>query len=245
MKVRRRTMLRTQIAMEQRMFWRNGSSVFFTFLFPLLLLGFAGAFAPPEVIVPGIAALAVMSTCFQSLCIQLAFHREQGILKRLAATPLPPSILVGGKVLTTSSVALLEIVFVGIMGKVAFGFDAPHNPLLLLVSIVLGAVAFSALAFCIASLSKSGDTAPAFANALQLPLMFISGVFYSVDKLPGAVEYVAGAFPLLHLVEAVRIAWDPGASDPVAIHLLVLALWGIGGVVVAARTFRWEPAHES
>jgi ABC-2 type transport system permease protein len=235
--------LRSQVRMEQRMFWRNHSGVTFTFVFPLLLLVFLGMFADPDLLVPGIAALAVASTCFQALCIQLCFHRDQGVLKRIMATPLPPELLVAGKIVSAAVVVLIAIAAVFVLGVTAFGVSAPAHPAALVGSLLLGVAAFTALAFALASMVPNGDAAPAVTNAVQLPMLFVSGTFYPVEELPMVVQYLSWVTPLYQLVEPVRHAWH-GTGSMSAWPYLGLVAWTLVGLAVASRRFRWEPAGE-
>src|SRR5881227_3731699 len=90
-----------QYRLERRLFWRNPSAAFFNFLLPLLFLAFFGAILNGNqhdlnVIVPGIAGMAVMSTTFTALAFNMTFLREQGVLKRIRGTPMPPLAYFGG-----------------------------------------------------------------------------------------------------------------------------------------------------
>jgi ABC-2 type transport system permease protein len=237
-------MMRTQVGIEQRMFWRNHSSVFFTFVMPLLLLVFSGLFSGShDDIVPGIAALAVVSVSFQALAISLAFHRDQGVLKRFIASPLPVNVFVAGKIVSTFVVVAIELTLIMLAGMLWLDVPAPHNPALLAASALFGGAAFIALAFGIVSIIRNGDAAPAATNAVYLPMMLISGVFYPVGDLPRVAELLAKALPLYHLVAPMRAAWL-GTSTHWAVHLAVLAAWGIVGAVWIARRFHWEPASD-
>jgi ABC-2 type transport system permease protein len=237
--------LRSQLLVEQRIFWRNPSNVIFTVAFPLLLLAFLGVFADPELLVPGIAALVIVSTAFQGLAIQLAMHRDQGVLKRIMGTPLTPGLLVAGKVVSIALVAVLEVAIVVAMGVGLYDVPLPVAPAAFLLAVLLGVATFVVLGFAVAALTPSGDAAPALVNAIYLPMMFISGIFYELDKLPLAGQWIAQLLPLAHLVEPMRSAWLGGwAGGQAWLHLLVLGAWLVGGLVVVVRWFRWEPAHE-
>lgn len=235
--------LRSQLGVEQRMFWRNHSGVFFTFVFPLLLLGFLGLFAEPDVLVPGIAALSVASICFQALCIQLCFHRDQGVLKRVMATPLRPELLVLGKIVSSAVVVLIAIAAVVGLGILGFGLSAPAHPLALVGALLLGVAAFTSLAFAVATFVRNGDAAPAVTNAVQLPMLFVSGVFYPIEQLPTIVQYLGWATPLAELAAPVRYAWSGDGSTPLWSYA-GLVFWTIAAMALAARRFRWEPAGE-
>lgn len=232
---------RSQFVVEQRIFWRNRSSVFFTFLLPLLLLAFFAPFTDPALLVPGVAALAVVSVAFQGLAIQLAMHRDQGVLQGLMTTPLRPLVMVAAKVASIAVVALAEAALVTAIGVAALGVALPVQPVLLLVSLACGVLAFAALAFAIASLLTSAEGAPALVNAIYLPMLFVSGVVHPVESLPRAVQALAQALPLLHLASPVRAAWDGTWHTEHAVHLGALMAWGAVGLAITVHRFGWSP----
>lgn len=238
--------LSVQVGVEQRLFWRSRSQVFFTFMLPLLLLAFFGQFrfAKAEVLVPGIAALAIVSTTFQSLAIAIAFHREQGVLKGLMATPLPPSMLVGGKVVSASAVAALEVAIVLAAGRYLFGVGLPVDGVAFLAAFMLGVLAFSTLGIAFTSLIPNGDAAPSVVNAVYLPMMFVSGVFYEVSALPQALRGIAYALPMYHLVVPMQRAWTGACGGRDLVHLAVLAAWGVVAMAWAVRAFRFAPSSQ-
>src|SRR3954468_6786837 len=111
-----------QYRLERRLFWRNPSAAFFNFLFPLILLGlfgavFSGNQSNLNVIVPGIAGMAVMSTTFTALAFNLVFLREQGILKQIRGTPLPSSVYLGGIALNAVTNTVIQLTIITVVGK--------------------------------------------------------------------------------------------------------------------------------
>lgn len=233
----------SQVRVEQRIFWRNRSGMFFTFILPMLVLGFAAMFADRDWLVPGVAALAIISTSFQALAISLAMHRDQGVLKRLMSTPLPTSTLVTAKVLSISIVALIEVATIIVMGRVLLGTPLPESWGTLVVVCTAGVAMGCTLAFAVVAAVPSGEAAPAVTNAIYLPMMFISGIFYPLSKMPDLLAGIAQVLPLWHLAAALREAWL-GAMEPasVATHIGVLAAWTLAGLLIAMRRFRWSPS---
>ncbi|NLG61101.1 MAG: ABC transporter permease, partial [Candidatus Cloacimonetes bacterium] len=144
-------MLRMQVRVEQLVFWRNLSTMFFTFVLPIVMLFVVAASNDPLEAVPLILALAILSTGFQGLAIQLVMHRDQGVLKRVMATPLQPWVLILGKALSTCIVIAIELVIMVAVGMLAFGAPFPEHPLALLVVLLLGTATFVALGFAMAS----------------------------------------------------------------------------------------------
>jgi ABC-2 type transport system permease protein len=235
-----------QFRFERRQFWRNPSAAFFNFMLPLVfLLLIASVFSTDreelEVLVPGIAGMAVMTTTFTALAFNLTFLREQGILKRIRGTPLPPVSYFGGLLGNAVANAVVQVTLIVVLGNLVYGVDWPRDVAALMVFAALGVVAFGALGIALAQAIPNFDSAPAYVNAVFLPLIFISGVFYSADKLPAALEGIAEALPLKHVVDGLYGAIVSGAG--IADNLTALAViggWAAAGLFLAVRYFRWE-----
>ncbi len=235
-----------QLRFERRLFWRTPSAAFFNFLFPLaflLLIGavFAGDEEELDVLVPGIAGMAIMTTTFTALAFNLTFLREQGILKRMRGTPLPPVAYFGGLLGSAVANAVIQVVLVILIGDLLFGVGLPRDLPALALFTALGVACFGSLGIAFARLIPNFDAAPAYVNAVFLPLIFISGVFYSTDKLPSVLDGVARALPLKHVIDGLSGAIVTGAG--VAGHLAALAVlgaWTAVGLLAALRGFRWE-----
>ncbi len=118
----------------------------------------------------------------------------------------------------------------------------PESPLELAVVLLVGAVVFASLGLALTGLVRSSEGASAVVNAIYLPLVFLSGVFFSVDALPAFLQAIAEVSPLTYLLRLVRDLYiEGGTFGDAAADLAVLAAWGVVGVVVALRMFRWEP----
>jgi ABC-2 type transport system permease protein len=232
-----------QYRLERRMFWRNPSAAFFNFLLPLLFLAFFGAIFSGsqedlDVIVPGIAGMSVMTTTFVALAMNVTFLREQGILKRLRGTPLPTGAYLGGLALHSVTNTALQVAIVTLAGKVLFGVDWPPDPLALLVFVGAGVVCFASLGVALSHVIPNFDSAPAYVNAIFLPVVFVSGVFYDADRAPAVLRDVAQVLPLTHLIDGLSGAMV--TADVPWSALGVLALWAALGVVFAVRGFSWD-----
>jgi ABC-2 type transport system permease protein len=233
-----------QFRLERKMFWRNPSAAFFNFLLPLLFLVLtASAFGVDddglEVLVPGIAGLGVLATTFTSLAFNLTFLREEGVLKRIRGTPMPAGAYLAGLIGSVTLNAILQVTAVVAIGNLAYGVEWPQDPGLLVLFTLLGVVCFASLGVAFSHAIPNVDAAPAYTNAVFLPLMFISGVFYSADELPTALEAIAEALPLKHLIDGLSEAIVGGGGDP-ATAAAAVGAWAVGGIVAAVRFFRWE-----
>jgi ABC-2 type transport system permease protein len=240
---------------DQKVFWRNPASVFFTVMLPLIFLFiFATIFGNDTIeergvktttyYVPAIIALAVISATTVSLAINLTEDRERGLLKRVRGTPLPPAVFVAGRVGNSFVISVLMVVLVAILGKLVYDVSLPDQTIpAVLVTLAVGAFAFSCLGFALTAIIPSEDAAPAVTNAILLPLYFVSGVFIPDSEIPSGVLNVADIFPVRHFFEAFFTAWDPNTTGSGFEFgdLAVVAAWGLLGLAVAVRFFRWEP----
>jgi ABC-2 type transport system permease protein len=231
-----------QFRLERRMFWRNPSAAFFNFLLPLLFLVLLAAVLTKQsdrnVIVPGIAGMAVLATTFSALAYNMVFLREQGILKRMRGTPLPSGAYllgIAGNAVTNTAV---QIVLITVAGKLFYGIPWPRDVGELVLFVVLGVVCFASLGVALAHAIPTFEAATVYVNVIFLPVVFIS-----IDAAhdPSFLKGIADALPLAHLVQGLRDAMVTGNGIGDAWSALgVLAVWTALGVVLAIRGFSWE-----
>jgi ABC-2 type transport system permease protein len=182
-----------------------------------------------------------MSTTFTALAFNMVFLREQGILKRVRGTPMPPIAYFGGVIGNSVVNAIVQVALVIGVGHFAFGGELPHDWLALVVFTVVGVAAFACLGIAFAQAIPNFDAAPAYTNAVFLPLIFISGVFYSSTSMPHALEVIAEVLPLKHVVDGLHAAIVTGSGlSSTWDSLLIVAAWGAFGAWVVLRRFRWE-----
>ena len=244
-----------QLRYDQKVFWRNPAAVFFTVAFPvILLLIFATVFGDQTIdvaggieittyYVPAIITLAVVSATMQTLAMSLVIAREDSRLKRGRATPMPAWVFIAGRVGNSVVVAALMLALVAALGKLLYGVPIPwERAPELLVVLVVGAASFCCLGIALTAAIPSQDAAAPIANALLLPLYFLSGVFIPDDELPSGVIDFANHFPVRPFFQAFFDAYVPGAGHTLAWdHLAVVAVWGVAGLLLAIRFFRWTP----
>ena len=243
-----------QFRYDQKAFWRNPASVFFTVMFPVVLFLILGLVFNGETVavrggieatsyyVPAIISLAIISATMQTLAMTLVIAREDGRLKRGRGTPMPPWVFIAGRIGNSIVVALMMLVLLATIGALLFGVDIPWGrlPAVLLVLFV-GAASFCCLGIALTAAIPSQDAAAAIVNALLLPLYILSFI-PDEDHLPNGVIAFADFFPVRHLFEAFFDAYVPDGGAAVSWgNLAIVALWGVAGLLLAIRYFRWTP----
>ncbi len=254
-----------QIRYQNRIFWRTPVSAFFTIVFPLMFLVlFTALFGNDEIsslgvttaqfYAPALAVFGAASATYTNLAVTVAIARDEGILKRVRGTPLPPWVYIAGRVGSAVWIAVIAVVVMLTVGVVAYGVEIRVETLLAaILSFLVGAAAFAALGLMVAGLVPNGDSAPAVANATLLPIAFVSDVFIVTDDTPAWIAAIGDFFPLKHFVGAFGDAFNPtlegsgfawsssGSEYAIGLHLAVMAAWGVGAAVVALRFFKWSP----
>jgi ABC-2 type transport system permease protein len=190
--------------------------------------------------VPSMLGLSVMQVGIFA-AIPLVADRVKLILKRLAATPLRRWQLVGSNVVMRLLIALIQAVIIVGVGVVVFGVQTTGSILLTGLFIALGAMAFLALGYVIASFAKTEDSANGMTSVVQFPMMFLSGTFFPLDQMPDFLQGIARLIPLTYLSDALRQVMVGGAAfAPLWVCALVLTAWLVVCFGIASRTFRWQ-----
>ncbi len=259
------TLLRLQVRYQNKIFWRTPIAAFFTLVFPLMfLVVFTAVFGNDRIdelgittaqfYAPALAVFAAASATYTNLAVSTAIVRDEGILKRMRGTPLPPWVYMAGRIGSAVWIALLAVAMMMAVGVVLFSVEIFGDRLpAALATFAVGVCCFAALGLTVAALVRDGESAPAVANATLLPLAFLSDIFIpAVDPAPW-LETVGNVFPLKHFAAAFSDAFNPTLSGTgwawsagpgeyaIGEHLAVMALWGIAGVAAALRFFSWEP----
>lgn len=242
-----------QVGLEQRAFWRNPESAFFTFALPVGLLLVFGAVSGGEIprrpdlkpltlFVPGILAFGTIVAAYATLGSTIAILRTNGVLKRIRATPLSPTIYLAGQLLSVLATSLLIATSTVVLGRLVFNV-APRSVALpaLTVTLIVGITCFAALGLAIGAFIPNGNAAAAITNGTYIPLALVSGTFNSGLRLPPWLDATVGLFPIKPLTDGLRAAYDPAAEVWPWHSLLVLAAWCVLGAALAVRFFKWEP----
>jgi ABC-2 type transport system permease protein len=247
-----------QVLYEQRAFWRNRARAFFAFLFPIIFLViFSAIFQSKRIyegsgrsisydtfFVPGILAYGVIATTYLNMAIGTAVLRDDGVLKRMAGTPLPGSAYVAARVISTIIVTVLMSALTLAIGHFVYDTHVRGSTLPgLITTLALGSATFTALGVALVRYIRNAEAAPAVVNATVLPLTFISGIWFHFQLSRTLVD-IAKVFPVRPLADGLQHAFNPftrGAGF-VDSDLLTLAIWLVVGIVGMLRFLR-DPGH--
>lgn len=142
--------------------------------------------------------------------------------------------------------AALLVIIIVVVGAVLYDVDVPTNTLpAFLLTLAVGAAALSALGLAISALIPNADASPAIVNASILPLLFASDIFIPLDNAPRWLQILGDVFPVKHFSEALQASFNPFETGYgfEGFALLVMAAWGVAGLLIAVRFFKWEPRH--
>lgn len=239
-----------QLRTEQLVYWRSREAAVFTFIFPLMLFLLLGSvytghiYGVPasQALLAALLAYGCAMVAFAGLSITLVLRRENAILKRLRATPLPPVVYVAAVLSSTVLVFAAETVVLFLIGRAVFGTPFPDRMGSIALMVVLGTLCFAAMGVGLSGLIRSGEGSSAVVNLIVLPMSFLTGAFGPTRHYPHFLRVIGDALPLKYLVDLSNAIYLHGQSfwsQGTAIG--VLAAWGAAGVVVAALKFGWEP----
>ncbi len=244
-----------QTRYELRGFLRDPSALGFTVFFPILLLLLFNAIFKgnttfngvrvhaPSYYTASIIAYDIMLVSFSSLLIRVTTNRERGLLKRFRGTPMPSWVYLFSEIARTIIVVALTVAVLVAVGAIFYHVHLSAHLLLgLLTYVVLGVICFSAMALALTRVCATSDAASAIGPLMATILAFLSGVFIPVAVMPAWMLNLGKVFPLEHLARGLQSGFlVPGSTGITSTDLGVMALWGVFGLAVSVRTFRWEP----
>lgn len=258
------SLLLDQIRSQVVQFRRIPVALFFSLIFPLLLLLLfntviasgdstvqtsAGEFPVRQFFVGSLAAFSAVSGTFTNLANMIPIRRQEGVLKRWRGTPVPRWVYLGGFVGSAVVVAAVGVVVMLTVGVVLYGTEVdPAKLPAAIVTFVIGVSAFSVMGVAVAALVRKPEAAPAVANVIILPMAFISNTFIPMDasEMPRWLDLLSAALPLRPFVESLQAAFNPLVDAPGFqwSKLAIVAAWGLGAGLVAVRFFKWEPTAQ-
>ena len=239
-----------QLRWEQVAFWRSREAAVFVFLFPLLLFTLLTAVYNGHIygrpaswaLLAGMLGYGIANTAFAGLALILVARRETGILKRIRATPLPAATYLTAVLTSILIVFALQTVALFVLGRVLKSTPWPHHLPSLVLTLALGVFAFASLGVAITGVIRSLEGSSAVVNIIVLPMAFLSGSFGARRNYPDVLQALGDVLPLKYFLDAVNAIYLHGQElwdKPTAVA--VLAAWGVFGMAVALRTFRWQP----
>jgi len=246
-------LLTHQLRAEQKLYWRSRELAFFTFLFPLIIFVLLGSVygedeiesegvTGSEYLLAGMLGYGVVSTAFAGLAIVLVIRREDGVLKRLRGTPLPPWAYLAAVLGSTLLVYAIEVVALLVLANVLFDVPFPDRVLSLALALLLGGLAFAALGMALTTVIRSAEGSSAVVNAIYLPMAFLAGSFWTPHAYPGFLEAIANVLPLTYFIRLMRDIVLHGEQIWSNLgDVAFVAAWGVAGLLVAVRGFRWQP----
>lgn len=249
--------------LELKMYSREKESVFFSFLFPILLLALfslifsaqfeegaeQGGMTAGLFFLPGMLSAGILLTSFQTMALSVATERDDGTLKRLRATPMPPVAYFLGKVGLVAVTSVLQTVLLLVVATLFFDVTLPTDPdrwAVFALIFGLGVFSGTVLGIAYSSLATSRSIGAVVIGPM-LVLQFISGVYIAFDNVPGWLQQVAALFPLKWIAQGMRSVFFPAemaagemaGSWETGKTALVLLAWGIAGLILCVTTFRW------
>ncbi|MDI6874107.1 ABC transporter permease [Candidatus Solincola sp.] len=194
-----------------------------------------------DFMIPGILAMVIMFSGLTGYSLEIATYREKGILRRIRVSPLPLSTFLAGGIVSVLLFSILQAVVLVAFGVLAFGMKLQGNYLGMALLVLLGSLSFLAVGFLIASLTRNSRSAGLAAQAIGLPMMFLSGIFFSLEWVPVPVRVIARCLPLYYLGDGLRgVMIDAAHLADIWVDVVVLVGVGVAAFLAAVRFFRWE-----
>ena len=254
-----------RIRYEVKSYFRQTDTIFFTFLFPLLLMlifsvAFSGtsfgkdadghAVSAAQYYLPAMLAAGVLLSGLQNMSIGIAGEKSDGTLKRLGGSPLPMMSYFIGKIGQVVITSILQAALLILVATIFFGVRLPSDPtrwLTFVWVLLLGVSTCAILGIALSALPRSGKSAVAVILPITLVLQFISGVYLQFSAMPAWLQNFASIFPLKWLAQGMRYVFLPdtyktleqGGSWNLTGILIATLIWLVVGLVLCRVTFRW------
>jgi ABC-2 type transport system permease protein len=239
--------------LEVKIFVREPMGVFGTVGIPVLVFLLASRLGGPRMaraamqpggvvsaFVPVLASILMSLSAITSLVTIVSIYREGGILKRLRATPLSPTVILSAHVLVKLFFTILTLVIMVLAGRRYFPPDAAVPLFSYSVALTFTTWAILSIGFLIASIVPTARFAQPLAALILYPMIALSGLFFPIDVLPPSLRLLARAQPLAYAVSLLDGIWR---GEGWAAHLgdvAALTLFFFVFTAIASRVFRWE-----
>jgi ABC-2 type transport system permease protein len=237
---------------ETKLFLREPVGAFFTLVFPLMMLFLFGSiygnepsqyfngYGTIDISVPAYTAMIIATTGLMGLIITITTYREKGVLRRLRTTPLSPLVVLAAQVIVLFLMTLFGMILLVIAGKLVYNMRFEGNILSVLAGFVLSSLSFFAFGFILAGLMPTARTAQVVGMMLLYPMLFLSGAGFPRELLPETIKNISTFLPLTYVVNLLRGLWIGEAWSQHITEVIVLSTMLVIGVLISAKTFRWE-----
>ncbi len=252
-------MVARQVSFEQLSFWLNPLGAFFTLGFSTIFLvilslisgnsatksGYGNALLH-QYYLGSFLAYGIMAACFNVLAQTIVNRREMGLLKRLRLSPVPTWSMLTAIFTSTVLIALYQVVILVLVGTLGFHDHLPAHWFGFIVTLLVGMLSFTALGVGISTLVPNPDAAGPMISIVFFLLLAFSGLYFPIT--PGSsLATVSGYFPVRHLITALEASFNlpPGSPGFSGHDLLIMAIWGVAGALVALRRWQWSPRRNT
>ncbi|MDF2709663.1 MAG: transporter permease [Nonomuraea muscovyensis] len=240
------------LLVETKLYLRDGGTVVFSLVLPVLLLlviGSIPAMSQPDPAFGGerlidtqlpamMTLLALLTLAFTVLPAVLTTYREQGVLRRMSTTPVHPGRMLATQLLINLALGTVAVVLLVVSGRLVLGTSMPRQPVGFVLVFLLGTAALLAMGLVIAALARTGKAAPLVGTSVMFPLMFVAGMWFPREVMPDALRAVSDFSVAGPFAQALRDTWAGGWPEPLHLGVMVGGLVLFGGLAV--RLFRWE-----
>ena len=237
---------------EAKLFFREPQAFFFTLFFPLILLfvyggvygnepkPMFGGFGTVDVSVPSYTAMIIATSGLISITVIIATYRESGVLRRFKATPLSPMTLLAADVIVIFMMTSIGMLLLILSAKLVFGLRFTGNILSLALAFSLSCLSFFSLGFVLSGLLRTARTAQIVGLTLFFPMIMLSGATIPLETMPESIRTYSSFLPLTYVVKLLKGLWLGGTWAEHGTEVLILVVLFVLGLVVTAKTFRWD-----
>jgi len=237
---------------EAKLFWREPQALFFTLIFPLLLLfvyggiygneprAVFGGFGHVDVSVPSYTAMIIATSSLISLSVIMATYREARILRRFKATPLSPLVLLAADVIVIFVMTALGMMLLIVIAKIVFGLRFSGNAFSFAAAFCISCISFFSLGFILAGLIRTARAAQIVSMAMFFPMILLSGATVPLETMPQTIRSYAKIFPLTYVVKLLKGLWFGQSWSKHSVEIIVLGVLFAAGLLISMKTFRWE-----
>ena len=234
---------------ETKMFFRDRLSVFWTFLFPVVMIwlfgsmfsgNMTGPFSFAELFIPSWIGVNIVTTSFFTLGTVLAGYRETGVLRRYQSTPLQPWKILTAHMVQGTVIFLISALLLMVFGMVMYDLEAPLYIGSTLLALFISILAFFPFALFVTSLAKNTQSAAAISSLFLNLMLFLSGATFPVEMMPTILQYVSKVLPLYYVIQMLRGTWNEAPITEYGLEVGILLGIAVLSIVLASRFFRWS-----